>query len=101
MQLQFLPVFAGKIYCKQETTGSRKELSMKLKVLILNVIFDRRIRKRFLKGNVAGMRQFYMAYKDGENEIIQSGWTIELSLDRRLMSPFIGLQVCYIFYINK
>lgn len=24
-------------------------------------------------GNVAGMRQFYMAYKDREDEIIQSG----------------------------
>ena len=27
----------------------------------------------FSRSNVAGMRQFYMAYKDRENEIIQSG----------------------------
>ena len=27
----------------------------------------------FSRSNIAGMRQFYMAYKDGENEIIQSG----------------------------
>ena len=27
----------------------------------------------FSRSNVAGMRQFYMAYKDREDEIIQSG----------------------------
>ena len=74
MQLRFLPVFLlGRYIVEQEQQGAERA-KYGAKVLdSLSSYLTEEYGRGFSRSNVAGMRQFYMAYKDGENEIIQSG----------------------------
>ena len=74
MQLRFLPVFLlGRYIVEQEQQGAERA-KYGAKVLdSLSSYLTEEYGRGFSRSNVAGMRQFYMAYKDRENEIIQSG----------------------------
>ena len=74
MQLRFLPVFLlGRYIVEQEQQGAERA-KYGAKVLdSLSSYLTEEYGRGFSRSNVAGMRQFYVAYKDRENEIIQSG----------------------------
>ena len=74
MQLQFLPVFCLEDILSSRNSRVQKEQNMEAKVLdSLSSYLTEEYGRGFSRSNVAGMRQFYMAYKDREDEIIQSG----------------------------
>ena len=63
----------GRYIVEQEQQGAERA---KYGVKVLDSLSSYLIEeygRGFSRSNVAGMRQFYMAYKDRENEIIQSG----------------------------
>lgn len=63
----------GRYIVEQEQQGAERA-KYGAKVLdSLSLYLTEEYGKGFSRSNIAGMRQFYMAYKDGENEIIQSG----------------------------
>lgn len=63
----------GRYIIEQEQQGSERA-KYGAKVLdSLSSYLTEEYGRGFSRSNVAGMRQFYMAYKDREDEIIQSG----------------------------
>ena len=63
----------GRYIVEQEQQGAERA-KYGAKVLdSLSLYLTEEYGRGFSRSNIAGMRQFYMAYKDGENEIIQSG----------------------------
>ena len=66
-------VLLGRYIIEQEQQGSERA-KYGAKVLdSLSSYLTEEYGRGFSRSNVAGMRQFYMAYKDREDEIIQSG----------------------------
>lgn len=63
----------GRYIVEQEQQGAERA-KYGAKVLdSLSLYLTEEYGRGFSRSNIAGMRQFYMAYKDREDEIIQSG----------------------------
>ena len=65
--------FLGKYIIEQEQQGSERAKYGAKDLDSSSSYLTEEYGRGFSRSNVAGMRQFYMAYKDREDEIIQSG----------------------------
>ena len=63
----------GRNIVEQEQQGAERAIYGAKVLDSLSSYLTEEYGRGFSRSNVAGMRQFYMAYKDRENEIIQSG----------------------------
>lgn len=74
MQLRYLQIFCwGDYIVEQEQEGSERAKYGAKIVDSLSAYLTEEYGRGFSRSNVAGMRQFYVVYKDREDEIIQSG----------------------------
>ncbi|MCM1252642.1 MAG: DUF1016 N-terminal domain-containing protein [Clostridium sp.] len=62
----------GRYIVEQEQQGQERAKYVSKVIDSLSAYLTKEYGRGFSRSNVAGMRQFYMAYKDRENEIIQS-----------------------------
>ena len=63
----------GRYNVEQEQQGAERAKYGAKDLDSMSLYLTEEYGRGFSRSNIAGMRQFYMAYKDGENEIIQSG----------------------------